>query len=567
MPGSPNKPEQSPADIAREAFRRLGAQRIAPTPDAYRKVYDEIAGNPQQAGAEKVLSDFAADIAALSESAANLSAEIVRSVHAQDWESCTRHLTTLVEAQLQQVAAAAAPAPPPAAPASSPSATASPPELAAPVRQPFPLVDEAPPAPPTPLGSSRRGPVVAHTTPVSSADPVLRDLLARALSLGVASLLRGAPDLAQEADNLAKAVREPGSEAALDDIGARLKQLCFKIELRAEDMAEEHELLMRLFKLLLENVGELLEDDSWLSGQLDTVQKLLAGPISQHALIDATRSLKEVIYKQGMLKHSLAEAKNTVKNMMMTFIDRLGAMANTTGDYHKKIGQYSEKITKAKGVIELNTILDDVMRDTKAAQTEALRSRDDMIAARRDVQDAEAKIVELESKLEELSELVREDKLTGSLNRRGLDEVLDRELARSARRKAPLCVAMLDLDDFKRLNDTYGHSAGDEVLIHLVRVIKETLRTMDVIGRFGGEEFMVVLPDTTLEAGSQTITRLQRELTKRIFMWENAKLLITFSAGVALRAADEDQASLIKRADEALYKAKRAGKNRVVAAD
>lgn len=574
MPGSPNKSEQTPADIARETFRRLGAQRIAPTPDAYRKVYDEIAGNPQQAGAEKVLSDFAADIVALSESAANLSAEIVRSVHAQDWESCTRHLTTLVEAQLRQVAAAsagsiptaaAAPAAPPAVPVSSPSATVSPPvpEAAAPVRQPFPLVDDAPPSAPAP---SRRG-AAAPVTPVANADPVLRDLLARALSLGVASLLRGAPDLAQEADNLAKAVREPEADAALDDIGARLKQLCFKIELRAEDMAEEHELLMRLFKLLLENVGELLEDDSWLSGQLDTVQKLLAGPISQHALIDATRSLKEVIYKQGMLKHSLAEAKNTVKTMMMTFIDRLGDMAHATGDYHKKIGKYSEKITKAKGVIELNTILDDVMRDTKAAQTEALRSRDDMLAARRDVQDAEAKIVELESKLEELSELVREDKLTGSLNRRGLDEVLDRELARSARRKAPLCVALLDLDDFKRLNDTYGHSAGDEVLIHLVRVIKETLRTMDVIGRFGGEEFMVVLPDTTLESAAQTITRLQRELTKRIFMWENAKLLITFSAGVALRAADEDQASLIKRADEALYKAKRAGKNRVVAAD
>jgi diguanylate cyclase len=90
---------------------------------------------------------------------------------------------------------------------------------------------------------------------------------------------------------------------------------------------------------------------------------------------------------------------------------------------------------------------------------------------------------------------------------------------------------------------------------------------MDVIGRFGGEEFMVILPDTPLEDAIQTVTRLQRELTKRIFMYNNEKLLITFSAGVALRQAGEDQTSLIKRADEALYKAKRAGKNRVVAAE
>jgi len=157
--------------------------------------------------------------------------------------------------------------------------------------------------------------------------------------------------------------------------------------------------------------------------------------------------------------------------------------------------------------------------------------------------------------------------LTGSLNRRGLDDVFERELARAERRNTPLCVAMLDLDDFKRLNDTHGHTAGDEALIHLVRVIKDTLRTMDVIARFGGEEFLIILPETTMEDAMQTVTRVQRELTKRIFMHNNERLLITFSAGVALRVGLEDQGSMIKRADEALYKAKRAGKNRVVAAE
>jgi diguanylate cyclase len=190
-----------------------------------------------------------------------------------------------------------------------------------------------------------------------------------------------------------------------------------------------------------------------------------------------------------------------------------------------------------------------------------------MITARHQVQGAEARIHDLEKQLEQMSELVREDQLTGSLNRRGLDDVFEREAARSERRQSPLCVAMLDLDDFKRLNDTYGHSAGDGALIHVVRVIKDTLRTMDVIGRFGGEEFMVILPDTPLEDAKQTIKRLQRELTKRIFMYNHEKLLITFSAGVAMRNPGEDQASLIKRADEALYKAKRNGKNRVAAAE
>jgi diguanylate cyclase len=317
---------------------------------------------------------------------------------------------------------------------------------------------------------------------------------------------------------------------------------------------------------LLENVTELLENDSWLSGQIAGVQALLAGPISHNALKDATRSLKEVIYKQGMLKHSLTEAKVTVKNMMITFIDRLSAVATTTGDYHEKIDLYSQKISQAQDIGELNKILDDVMRETKIAQNEALRSRDQMISARHEVQEAEARIQQLETKLEQMSELVREDQLTGSLNRRGLDDVFERELARAERRNSPLCIAMLDLDDFKRLNDTHGHTAGDEALIYLVRVIKDTLRTMDVIARFGGEEFLIVLPDTSLEDAMLTVTRVQRELTKRIFMHNNERLLITFSAGVALRNGTEEQLSMIKRADDALYKAKRAGKNRVVAA-
>ncbi|HVL74439.1 MAG TPA: GGDEF domain-containing protein [Noviherbaspirillum sp.] len=535
MTGS-NKPEQNPAEIAREAFRRLAARRIAPTPDAYREIYEEIAGAPSRPGAEKVLAELAASLAATSASAATLSAELARSLERRDWNNCTRQLTELVAEQVRRAEQAAeqrAPAPPNRR------------------AQPFPLVDEAPA--PAPGAPERRQ------------DPEWRELLARALGVGIVALLRNAPDLAQEAEKLAAFARDPAN--GIDTVSSRLKQLCFKIELRADDMAEEHDMLLRLFRLLLENVTELVDDDTWLAGQMKAVQQLLAGPVSHAALADATRNLKEVIYKQGLLKRSLAEAQATVKSMMMTFIDRLGAIAASTGDYHRKIDGYAQKINAAKGIAELNLILSDVMQDTRTAQTEALRSRDEMIAARKDAQEAEGKVQQLEAQLEEMSELAMEDALTGSLNRRGLDDVFERELARAQRRHTPLCIALLDLDDFKRVNDTFGHGAGDGVLVHLVRVIRETLRTMDVIGRFGGEEFLIILPDTALAEAAETIRRLQRELTKRIFMHENAKLLITFSAGVAERIGGEDQTSLIRRADGALYKAKAAGKNRVAVAD
>jgi diguanylate cyclase len=163
--------------------------------------------------------------------------------------------------------------------------------------------------------------------------------------------------------------------------------------------------------------------------------------------------------------------------------------------------------------------------------------------------------------------MVRHDQLTGALNRKGLEETLERELARARRRQTPLCISLLDVDNFKRLNDTYGHQTGDDALVHLARVIRETLRPHDTLARYGGEEFLIILPDTRIEDAVSALTRLQRELTKRFFLHQNDKLLITFSAGVTAFRAEERRAEAIARADAAMYQAKKAGKNRVVSAD
>ena len=127
--------------------------------------------------------------------------------------------------------------------------------------------------------------------------------------------------------------------------------------------------------------------------------------------------------------------------------------------------------------------------------------------------------------------------------------------------------ARAHLDNFKKLNDTYGHLAGDGALKHLVKVVRDTLRSMDVIARFGGEEFLILLPETTVDAAAAAMVRVQRELTRHFFLHDNEKMLITFSCGVALRHPNEDQTSLTARADRAMYQAKNSGKNRVVIAD
>lgn len=568
----------SPADFAREAFRRLAARRIPPTPDAYREIYEEIAGAKGLSPAEKILVDFAAQLADFPGEIGRFAPQFSQALETRNWETCSRHLQKLVEKHLSQPGDAAA-SPPALLRAAAhahqnenrvdalPARRASIPlvdEADAPFARPFPipLVDTI--DPPTEINPA---PLLDPPASIDSGPKhtrMMREMLIRTWTFPIASLLHGAPELIEESNALVESLKLARTEQELAEVEIRLKQLCFKVEFKSGDMAEENELLLRLFKLLLENVGELLEDDSWLSGQIAGVRDLLSGPIDYNGLVSINRNLKEIIYKQGLLKHNLKEAKATLKNMMLTFVDRLEAFAVNTGDYREKIDNYAQQIGAAKDILDLNRILERVMFDTSVAQTEVRRSCDQMIAIRQDVRAAESRVHELETELRQMSDKVYEDHLTGSLNRRGLDDALERAFSRAERRNLPLCVALLDVDDFKRLNDVHGHSAGDGVLVHLVQVVKDALRAMDIIGRLGGEEFLVVLPDTSLEDAAQTVTRLQRELTKRIFMHNNERILVTFSAGIALRKPDEDQETLIGRADMAMYQAKQAGKNRVV---
>jgi diguanylate cyclase len=524
-PPSGAAPAPNPADIAREAFRRLATRRIAPTPEAYRDIYHEIAGTPPQVttpatpatpaepGAEDVLSRFAVRLSDTPGELAEFGRRFQRQVKVRDWDGYARLMSHLVEKHF------------------------------------------------------RKGSTIELLGVESNDTRMLRDMLSRTLGFALAALLSGSPSLVTEAEALGTAVKVAHSDEALQEIAARLKQLCYQIEIRSGDVAEQQELLLRLFRLLLENVSELLDDDSWMRGQIAAVQDLIAGPIDHRALEEATRSLKDVIYKQGQLRHGLSDVKLTVRNMVLTFIDRLGSVATSTGQFHDKLGGFARRIGDTPDVAGLNEVLDEVLRETHQVQQEALLARDRMLQAHHEVQDAEQRIRELETQLQQMSDMVREDQLTGSLNRRGLDDVFERESARADRRGVPLCLALLDLDNFKRLNDTYGHLAGDAALQHLVRVVKQTLRPMDVIARLGGEEFVILLPETTVDAAATAMTRLQRELTKHFFLHDNDKLLITFSAGVALRLPNEDQAALVKRADRAMYQAKQSGKNRVVIAD
>ncbi|HJZ21054.1 MAG TPA: GGDEF domain-containing protein, partial [Bradyrhizobium sp.] len=170
---------------------------------------------------------------------------------------------------------------------------------------------------------------------------------------------------------------------------------------------------------------------------------------------------------------------------------------------------------------------------------------------------------EANKRIEELAEL---DELTGSFNRRCIMRMLDDEIARAQRSKTPCSVALIDLDWFKRVNDAYGHPTGDEVLRTFAITVFANIRHIDRFGRYGGEEFLLVLPDTPDGAAARIVDRLRAIVAELDWSAFSPGMRITISAGLATLKPDESPDALLARADSALYSAKARGRNRIASA-
>ncbi len=169
--------------------------------------------------------------------------------------------------------------------------------------------------------------------------------------------------------------------------------------------------------------------------------------------------------------------------------------------------------------------------------------------------------IETRKKLEqELIVAATIDKLTQIYNRRKLEEIIQSEIERTKRYNSPLSLIMLDFDDFKHINDTYGHQVGDKVLKGVADILKNNIRVSDAVGRWGGEEFMIVVPETASANARELADKIRNLIASSSF---EGSCTMTISLGLTQLLRGDDFDSFIKRVDDALYQAKRRGKNRV----
>jgi diguanylate cyclase (GGDEF)-like protein len=174
--------------------------------------------------------------------------------------------------------------------------------------------------------------------------------------------------------------------------------------------------------------------------------------------------------------------------------------------------------------------------------------------------------LELKAAYKRIEELAELDELTGSFNRRSIMRTLDEEIARAHRSKTPCSIGLIDLDWFKRINDTYGHPTGDEVLRTFAITVFANIRSIDKFGRYGGEEFLLVLPDTPDDGAARILDRLRAIIADLDWSAFSPGMRVTISAGIATLKPAETPDSLLARADSALYAAKARGRNRIASA-
>jgi len=407
---------------------------------------------------------------------------------------------------------------------------------------------------------SRAIDTAAEPRPVAADhQPKVVEALEGALRAGLPPDQPRAVELADELAVLGQRIRAEGATLAITEAVVEVCQRARRLFAHRHHLVDE---LMALCRSLSDSITELAEDDSWARGQ----GQALRGRLDDNAGTRAVRAARELLAdtreRQRSVRSERAKARDALKAMITHMLSEIGELGQVTGRFNDKVANYADVIEKADSIENLADVVRELVGDTRAVHEVVASARQRMAEEHARASELESQVHKLESELRRLSDEVSTDVLTQVANRRGLAQVFEAERARIDRGGPTFAVGLIDIDNFKKLNDTLGHAAGDVALKSLAARVKDWLRPVDHIARFGGEEFVVMLTATPVAEAQQVLTRLQRQLSASLFMHDGREVFVTFSAGVTDYRPGEALELALERADEALYEAKRTGKNR-----
>lgn len=403
-------------------------------------------------------------------------------------------------------------------------------------------------------------PIAAASVADAAGWPPLVQSLERTVCLALGTTDQQGQDLAQELSKLAESIARDGAlKRHVDDVLG----VCDRA---GQLLGRGHRVVAQLTELcrsLAGGLAELSEDDSWVKGQCERLAEALSGEPSLRDLRSAAALLSDTRQRQQQVHEERKAARAALRQLIQNMLLEVGELGRHTGQFREATALHVEAIAQADSLESLADVVKALLKDATTVQAAVSQSHEKLHSERSQALVLESRVRELEGELRRLSEEVSTDLLTQVANRRGLTQAFDAESARAMRDPGlGLAVALIDIDNFKKLNDTLGHAAGDVALKNLAAAVRERLRPVDHLARFGGEEFVVLLPGTDAVEAQQVLARLQRSLTEALFLHEGREVFVTFSAGVTVWRHGEPLQASLERADLALYEAKRTGKNR-----
>nr|WP_298116830.1 diguanylate cyclase [uncultured Pseudomonas sp.] len=318
-------------------------------------------------------------------------------------------------------------------------------------------------------------------------------------------------------------------------------------------------------------------------GQAEQLRERIEGGLNLYELVPVLDDLAVLLLAiadvgqrefEGYLKQlneRLSSFQDNLKDAHEGYVDSVNAARDLDHDLRQQVDGLSSSVQQATDLDSLKNLVENRLSGLLNTMTHYQRQRDerDHLAADR-LQTLVERVASMEQEakgfrdhLEEQRQKSLLDPLTGLANRAGWNERLELEMARWQRYGGELLLAVVDIDHFKRINDNYGHLAGDKVLKIIANELRKRLRKTDFIARFGGEEFVLLIPATPLEGGMQLLETLRGGIEACPFHFKGEPVTITLSAGISSFANGEFGDQVFERADKALYRAKHAGRNRI----
>jgi diguanylate cyclase len=323
---------------------------------------------------------------------------------------------------------------------------------------------------------------------------------------------------------------------------------------------EFNERISRLLMVCIEGICKLVSKKDTLCENLESLGTVVKKVTRPKPVSGLAKDIEDFFSRQH-LEVSFLETKNdTVKQIVLDLTDTIQEITSTTGDFDHKMELSIEEIQAAGNVDDILALKDGIIEEIRKVRASSQSIKKELNEYRRTTQS-------LSSKLEQTEAKALVDALTNVLNRNAYNMKISQMVREFSRVKELFCLLVIDIDHFKKFNDQYGHKAGDRVLRSVAASVQESLRASDLVFRYGGEEFVVLLAGAHLENAAKLAEKVRREVEKDYYIDKERKMKVTISIGVACIQPDDTELSLFERADKALYVAKRKGRNQVEIAE